>query len=203
MITKYTGSEKGSNVADTTPKDVYIPSDLEKRGLKLIGFDEAEYNGDSIIANIPHDSAYRHLHIVAHAETYVDTTAHPYVGVSFDTTPSVVGKCQWSGVQYNRPDTNVSWLSVNDNYRLIDDYIANPHTFVQYNITLTRTSSTGNWWNYTATSSVSSGRFRSIGGIISVPFNYFNDFHIQQHGVGAATGVFVKGSYIAVYGSKY
>lgn len=203
MIAKYTGSEKGSDVADTTPKGVYIPSDLEKRGLKLIGFDEAEYDGDRVIANIPHDSAYRHLHIVAHVETYVDITAHPYVGVSFDTTPSVAGKCQWSGVQYNRPDTNVGWLLVNDNYCLIDANIPNAHFFVQYNINLTRTSSTGNWWNYTATASASNGGFRSIGGAISAPFDYFNDFHIQQQGAGATNGVFAKGSYLAVYGSKY
>ena len=203
MITKYTGSEKGSDVADTTPKGVYIPSDLEKRGLKLIGFDEAEYDGDSIIANIPHDSAYRHLRIVAHAETYVDITDHPYVGVSFDTTPSVAGKCQWSGIQYNRPDNSAGWLLVNDNYRLIDVNIPNPHMFAQYNITLTRTSNTVNWWNYTANASASNGSFRSMGGYISAPFNYFNGFHIQQQGFGAATGVFVKGSYLAVYGSKY
>lgn len=202
MITKYTGSEKGSDVADTTPKGVYIPSDLEKRGLKLIGFDEAEYNGDSIRAFIPADSAYRHFHIVAHVETYVDETALPYFGISFGTTPHIDNKCQWTGIQYSRSDTTVGALSVSNNGRLIDIQLPNPHMFAQYNIDLTRTSSTANWWNYTATANASHGIFRSIGGVISAPFDHFDEFHVQ-HSDGTWTGYFMKGSYIAVYGSKY
>ena len=202
MITKYTGSEKGSDVADTTPKGVYIPSDLEKRGLKLIGFDEAWKDGDGVSVGIPHNSSYRHLHIVAHVETYVDIPGNAFTGISFDSTPSVSNKCQWSGIQYNRPDTNAGWLSVNDNDRFIDVQMPNQHMFAQYNVTLTRTSSTGNWWNYTATASASNGSFRSIGGIISEPFDHFNSFYIQMSN-GQTTGLFVKGSYIAVYGSKY
>ena len=202
MITKYTGSEKGSDVADTTPKGVYIPSDLEKKGLKLIGFDEASHDGDDILVEIPHDSAYRHLHIVAHVETYVDIPGNAYVGLAYLTTPDIGLKCQWSGMQYSRPDTAVAWLKVDDNAHLIDVNMPNQHIFSQYNVNLTRTSNTGNWWNYTATVSASHGVFRSIGGCISAPFDYFNSFRIQRS-TGQTTGLFMKGSYIAVYGSKY
>lgn len=202
MITKYTGSEKGSDVADTTPKGVYIPSDLEKKGLKLIGFSEASHDGDGVLVGIPHDSAYRHLHIVAHVETYVDIPDNAFIGLAYLTTPDIGLKCQWSGVQYTRPETAVSWLLINDNAHLIDANIPTQHTAAQYNVNLTRTSSTVNWWNYTATVSASSGIFRSIGGVISVGFDYFNSFRIQRS-TGQTTGLFVKGSYIAVYGSKY
>ena len=202
MITKYTGSEKGPDVADTTPKGVYIPSDLEKRGLKLIGFDEAWKDGDGVSVGIPHNSSYRHLHIVAHVETYVDIPGNAYVGVSFDTTPSVTNKCQWTGIQYSRSDTNVNWLLVNDNPCFMDVQMPMNHVFAQYNVDLTRTSSTANWWNYTATVSASSGSYRSVGGIISAPFDHFNSFRVQRS-TGQTTGLFVKGSYIAVYGSKY
>lgn len=202
MITKYTGSEKGSDVADTTPKGVYIPSNLEKRGLRLIGFDEASRNGDGVKVEIPHDSAYRHIHIVAHVETYVDMPGSAFVGVACYTTPDIGLKCQWSGLQYRRPDTNVGWLSINDNGHLIDVDIPNAHLAVQYDINLTKTSNTGNWWNYTATASASNGIFRSIGGIISAAFDHFNSFRVQRT-TGQMTNLFVKGSYIAVYGSKY